>query len=730
VIIGQPINRTDGVLKVTGAAPYAADFKVPGLVHAVMVTSTIASGTVKIDAEEVEKMLGVLLVLTHANAPKLPKIEEVVLPATRMLSLCQDDKVHYSNQPIAVVVATTLERATEAANKLSITYTEEEAVLEFDSADGYTPPPQLDVPPDTKRGDFEEGFEESDVQIDEVYTTPIENHNPIETLATLAQWDGQKLVLHDTTQGVHDAKKAIAKALGIEASDVRELSPYLGGGFGCKGSTWSHVILCATVAKMLDKPVRLVVTRPQMFGPVGYRPNTEQHVKLGATKDGVLTAMSHTSYSTTSMLEDWTETCCEISRILYDVPNQVTAHRLVKLNIGNPTFMRAPGAITGSFALESAMDELSYALKMCPVELRLKNYAEKDPDSGNPWSSKFLNECYSIGASKFGWDKRQPKPRTLREGRKLIGMGMATATYPGNRGDASAKVIIRTDGTAVVGSGTHDLGTGTYTVMTQVAAQALGFTVDNVTFLLGDSALPKSPDASGSKSAASISPAVYSACAKARQKLIALAVKDKKSPVYGKSEVVIENGWIISKESPVRRDSVKAVMGRSGTPIEASANANTGDERDEYSFHSFGAVFVEAHVDADLGTICIPRVVAVYDVGRILNQKTAHSQMMGGITWGIGAALEEETIFDTNCGHFVNANLADYHVPVNLDIGDLDITFLNKPDPHISSMGVRGVGEIGITGIVAAIANAVYNATGVRVRDLPITMDKIILPKE
>jgi xanthine dehydrogenase YagR molybdenum-binding subunit len=417
--------------------------------------------------------------------------------------------------------------------------------------------------------------------------------------------------------------------------------------------------------------------------------------------------------------------------MLYAVPNQATTHKLVKLDVGTPTFMRAPGETSGSFALESAMDEMAYELNMDPLAFRLKNYPEMEPQEKRPWSEKSLRECYQIGADKFGWSRRNPKPRSMRDGNTLIGFGMATATYPANRSEASAIARILPDGTAMAASGTQDLGTGTYTVMTQVAADALGFPVDKVDFALGDSSLPHAPVSGGSQSVASVSPAVREAASQARAKLIAMAIADPGSPLSGGSidDVTVNNGWVISRADPSKRDPAAAVIARNGgKPIEAMATAKPGDEKQQFAFHSFGAVFTEVHIDADLGTIRVPRIVGVYDVGSLLNEKTAHSQLMGGLVWGIGSALTEKSELDTRYGRYTNANLAEYHVPVNADIGLLDITLLGKPDPHINSLGARGIGEIGITGVAGSIANAVYHATGVRVRDLPITLDKV-MPK-
>ncbi|MBB5404883.1 xanthine dehydrogenase family protein molybdopterin-binding subunit [Paraburkholderia youngii] len=733
-LIGQPLDRVDGLLKVTGDARYAAEFPGARLAHGVLVTSTIPAGTISsIDASRAEAGPGVLLVMTYQNAPRLPNGGKSAFspPAGRYLSLLQDNQVHYSNEPVAVVVADTLEHATDAARQLRIVYQPGTAALDFEQAKAHAHAP--DKPQgrqtDTQRGSFEDGMQSGDVHIEATYTTPIEHHNPMEPHATMAHWDGPQLTVYDSTQGVSGTAQVLAKTFAIPVSDVRVISPLIGGGFGCKGSSWSHVSLCAMAARQTGRPVRLVLERPQMFGPVGARPRTEQHFVIAARHDGTLTAMRHDSISNTSMIEDWTETCCMVTRMLYAVPNQVTTHRLVQLNVGTPTFMRAPGETTGSFALESAMDELAVALEMDPLALRLKNYADSDPQEHKPWSGKSLRECYQIGAEKFGWSRRSHAPRSMRNGNTLIGMGMATATYPANRSEASALAQILPDGTAVVASGTQDIGTGTYTVMTQVAADALGFTPEQIHFALGDSSLPRAPVSGGSQSAASVSPAVRDAASQARSQLIALALADAASPVHGLplDDVTVASGWVVSRSQPDKRDPAAAIIARAGgKPIEATATVKPGDEKQKYSFHSFGAVFVEVHVDAELGTIRVPRVVAVYDVGRVLNQKTARSQMMGGIVWGIGAAMQEESTLDERFGRFTNANLAEYHVPVNADIGTIDIAFIDRPDPYINSLGVRGIGEIGITAVVAAIANAVYNATGVRVRDLPITLDKVV----
>ncbi len=735
-LIGQPIDRIDGMLKVTGAASYASDFPEARLAHAVLVTSTVASGTLaSIDARRAQAMPGVLLVMTWQNAMRLPNGGRAPLapPAGRHLTLLQDNVVRYSNEPVAVVVADTLEHAIDAAQHVNVTYATTPATLDFARAkmQAHTPPGQPGRPIDSQRGNVEAGLREGAVRLDAVYTTPVQFHNPMEPHATMARWDGPELTLYDSTQGVSGARTAVAAVFGIPADNVRVIAPFIGGGFGCKGSSWSHVSLCAMAAKQTGRPVRLALARPQMFGPVGSRPRTEQRFSLAAQRDGTLTAIRHDTLSHTSTFEDWTEMSGLVTRMMYATPNLATSHRVVPLNVGTPTFTRAPGETTGSFALESALDELAWQLKMDPIALRLKNYAEVEPQDNKPWSSKALRECYAAGAERFGWSRRVNTPRAMRTGNTLIGLGMAGATYPANRSEAAALARILPDGTAMVASGTQDIGTGTYTVMTQVAADALGFPPERIHFALGDSSLPRAPVSGGSQSAASVSPAVQAAASAARDKLIALAVADPASPVHGAAatDVTVADGWVVLRADTSRRDPAAAIIARAGgQPIEAQATAKPGAEKQQYAFHSFGAVFVEVHVDADLGTLRVARIVGAYDVGQVLNAKTARSQLMGGMVWGVSTALHEQGLLDTRSGRFANANFAEYHVPVNADIGDLDVLFVGQPDLRFNALGVRGIGEIGITGVPAAIANAVYHATGVRVRDLPITLDKVMTP--
>ena len=734
--VGAPMDRVDGRLKVTGSARYAAEFPMSNIAHAVIVTSTVPVGRVSaIDTRAAEAVPGVIRVITHLNAPRLP-MKKVGMFVTNALSLMQDDRVRYNGQPVALVIADTLERATDAASLVKIRYSGTRTPtldMQANKGTGYAPPPGFGGQPDSKRGNVQAGFAQADVKVDAQYTTPIENHNPMEPHATIAAWEGGRLTVWDASQYVIGERDSLAGVFGLTPESVRVVSHFVGGGFGCKGLMWSQVPLAAMAAREVSRPVKLVLTRRQMYGPVGARPQTEQHVVLGAKRDGTLTAVRHDSVSHTSRFEDYTESCANVTRILYATPNQVTTHRVVKLDLGAPTFQRAPGEAPGTFALESAMDELALTLGMDPLELRLKNYAERDPESGRPWSSKSLRECYRVGAEKFGWSRRSRTAGAMREGDVLVGHGMASATYPTYRMPASASVRLTADASgavrALVQTAAHDLGTGAYTVMTQVAADALGLAPEQVRFELGDSRMPPSPVAGGSMTTASTGSAVHAACIAGRDRLIALAIADTASPLRGALAAAVgaADGRLFLTGEPTKGESYAALLRRQPNGmVDVRVDSTPGAEQTAYAMHAFGAVFAEVRVDRELGEIRIPRIVAAYGAGKILNAKTARSQLEGGIVWGVGMALHEETLVDGRTGRYMNADLAEYHVPVHADIGTIDVTLLDEVDPHVNPIGVKGVGEIGITGVAAAIANAVYNATGVRVRELPITLDKVM----
>jgi xanthine dehydrogenase YagR molybdenum-binding subunit len=629
-------------------------------------------------------------------------------------------------------VGSTLESAQEGAAAISASYLSAavQSQLSSTAPDAYAPKragPGGQV--DTTRGDIDAGLKSAAVTIDQTYTTPVQNHNPMEPHALTVVWQGDDHVtLYDTSQGIFGARKKMATLFGIPLANVRVISHFVGGGFGCKGSAWSHVGLAALAARVVKRPVKLVLTRQQMFSLVGHRPPTIQHLVLAADHGGKLLAVRHEVWSETSRFDEFIEPSAVQTRMLYSCPNVVTSHRLVRLDVPTPTFMRAPGESTGTFALESAMDELAVALKMDPLELRLRNYAERDEGEDKPWSSKSLRECYRQAATRFGWAKRRPETRSMRDGHSLVGYGMATATYPARQSGSSAIAKLRRDGSVVVQAGTQDIGTGTYTIMAQIAADALGMPVERVTFELGDTAFPETPGSGGSQTASSTGSAVKLAALALRDRLIESAVADPKSALYGlQSQSVNAAGGELLSADASKKDALSAIIERSGQPeISAQVSTKEKEERKQFSLHSFGAQFVEVRVDEDSGEIRVARAVGAFAAGKILNPKTARSQFLGGMVWGIGFALQEHTVRDARSGRVVTRDLADYHVPVHADIPELEVISIDESDPHVNEIGAKGIGEIGITGMSAAIANAVFHATGKRVRDLPITLDQLI----
>ncbi len=731
----QPPHRYDGPLKVTGTAKYAAEFREPfprkDLVYAFIVQSTIPAGTIKsIDTRAAERASGVLHILTPFNAPKLP-IGPPKPPGKRSLSVLQDNEIHYNGQPIAVVIARTHVEAMAAARLLKITYDEQPAKLNFfDRLNEARQPNQPGKEPAQQSSGHPEAAANAAVTMEHTYITPIQVHNPMEPHATIAWWEGEKLSVYDATQYISGVRMTLANIFSLPLENVHTMDPYVGGGFGCKGSTWSHVPLCAMAAKIVQKPVQLALERPQMFGPVGHRPCTVNDIKLAADSSGKLLLIQQNVRETSSVMEDFVEHSESPARKLYSSAGIVTSVGMVEMNIGVGTFMRAPGESSGTAVLEIAMDELAEKLNIDPVQLRIINYAERDPTEDKPWSSKHLRDCYTQAAERFGWSKRNPKPAQMREGNNLIGYGMATATYPANRSAAQAICRFLPNGRVFVGSGTQDLGTGTYTIMQQTAAQELGLDPTLIEVKLGDSALPKAPVSGGSQSAASVCPAVQDACKQAKLAAGALAVGDAQSPVHGAlaADVDVHGGRVFLKKDPSKSEAITALIARNANkPIEAHGSAEPGEDKSAMTEQSFGAVFAEVAVDRDTHMPHVRRIVATYDIGTLMNHQTGINQLQGGIVWGVGFALHEEAMLDPITGRTVNENLADYHVPVNRDIGTIDVTVLNIPDTKFNPLGARGIGEIGITGAMAAVANAVYNATGKRIRDYPITPDKIML---
>jgi xanthine dehydrogenase YagR molybdenum-binding subunit len=740
--VGTAIDRVDGRLKVTGAAKYATDFTAKDTAHAVLVSSTIAKGKIKkIDTDAALKAPGVLAVITHQNVSKkvakLKTIREDFLkggkPGEDRLPLA-DDVIYYAGQYVAVVVADSVEHAHYAADLVKVTYAEEKPLIERDEARGTATKPEKSFGEELQyhRGDADKALADpAAVKVEQTYTTPIETNNPMELSGTLAVWDDDHLTVYDATQWVKGTQATLAEVFNLPRANVHVICPYVGGGFGCKGFLWPHTILAAVAAKVVGRPVKLPVTRAQMFVGTGHRPSTEQKLALAATKDGKLTAIRHITTQETSPVAEYIEACgANTSRLMYACPNVLAPHLLLHVNIATPTPMRAPGENPGTFALESALDELAYALKMDPVELRLRNYTAVNPSNDKPWSSNHLKDCYRIGAEMFGWKDRKPEPRSMRDGKLLVGWGMATATYPGHRFPASAMAHINADGRGGAVCATQDLGTGAYTVFAQTTADALGLPVEKVTFELGDSALPTGPVSGGSNSTASVSQAVVEAGAAALAKLIALALDHEKSPLHGlrAKEVSASDGRLFATDDPKRGETYTEVLRRAGKDsVEAeSATKLSEEQQKKFAFQSFGVQFCEVKVDEPLGRVRVTRWAGAFDPGRVMNPKTCRSQVLGGVVLGIGMALTEHTVYDPRTGRPVTDNLADYAVAVNADVPEIKVHFIDKPDPEINALGCRGIGEIAITGVAPGIANAIYHATGKRIRDLPITPDKLL----
>jgi xanthine dehydrogenase YagR molybdenum-binding subunit len=743
-VVGQPIDRRDGRLKVTGRARYAAEFDIDNLAYAVLVQSTITSGEITgFDLSEAQALPGVLTIMTPDNAPRLPQAASGQSETTGPLvakPLLQDRLVYYNGQHIALAVADALERAQQAAALVRVQYREAEAQIRMQDALGSAYPPKRfrngARPPDSRRGDPDAALAAAPVKIDATYTTPVEHHNPMEPHAAIALWEGdgdnKRLTVYSATQGISNTRDALAKLFGLKPEQVRAICPFVGGGFGCKGNTWPHVALAAMAAAVVGRPVKLALERKQMFTSNGYRPQTIQRLRLGADSEGRLLALTHDGLTSMShpALGEFSEPVGLQSEMLYASSNNAVTHRLVPLNMPLPTYMRAPGEASGSFALESAMDELAAALKMDPLELRLRNYAETDPHEDKPFSSKALRQCYADAAEVFGWAHRPIEPGSLREGSALIGWGMATATYPTNRSEAGARIVFDSDGTVAVQSGTQDLGTGTYTVMAQLAADALKMPLHRVRFELGDSDFPKAPVSGGSQSAASVGSAILAAAENTKQRLFEMALAAQRSPLAGASadDLELVDGVVRLRSAPRRQIAVPALLARSRLErLVVEGDAKPADEKKRYSMHSFGAQFAEVRVDPELAQIRVTRFVGAYAAGRILNMKTARSQALGGITMGIGMALMEATHIDPNTGRVVNSNVSEYVMPVNADIPDITTIFVEEQDRMINPAGIKGLGELPIVGAAAAVANAVWHATGIRVRDLPITPEKILV---
>lgn len=707
--VGKPVGRLDGPLKVTGQAEYAADKDPHDVAYGVIVPSSVARGTIeRIDAHEAAEQPGVVAVLTHLNAPHLAYREHRGSPdpdCGERLHVLQSAAIHFFGQPVAVVVAETREEAEYAATGVYVQYARLPLDLELSFEHSVTPGSCRgacsDFASDTSRGDADAALGSAAARLDRLYGIARQNHHPIEPHAAIAAWDGGQLILRTKSQFVMNERDEIAAVFGIPVEDVRVISPFVGGAFGSALRTWPHVVIAALCAQELRRPVSVQLDRRQMATLTGSRPESRQRVALGAAHDGRLAAIVHEVVHETSRYEEYVEDVLDASTYLYSCPNVRTRYRIAPRDVSTPTWMRAPGEASGIFALECAMDELAAQLGIDPVELRLRNEPERDESEDLPFSSRATRECYRAAAEHFGWARRTPEPRSMRDGDMLIGWGMAASTYPAYFSDeAQASIRLHLDGTLEVAAASSDMGPGTYTSLAQIAADAMGVSVEHVRVQLGDSTLPHAPSHGGSQTMASVGAAVSAACEAAHREVRKLGAG--------------EPGFVAALKSS-NRESIE-VCGR--------AAPSPGSE--QFSKHAFGAVFAEVTVDAVSCELRLRRLVGAYAAGRIVNPRLARSQCIGGMVGGIGMALMEETVLDDRDGRIVTGTLAEYLVPVNLDVRALEVLFIDEHDPHVNTLGVKGIAEIALVGVAPAIANAVYHATGRRIRSLPITLDRLL----
>ena len=737
--IGTATSRVDGRAKVTGAAKYAGEFNTIGLAHASVVTSTITKGRIaRIDASEALSVDGVLDVLTHQNRPRMASSDSAykddLAPDGSPFRPLYDDRIWFSGQPVALVVAEEPEIARFAASLVRVQYEKEAHVTDVhrrrdsafalqisaNSAENPMAPPK-------PRGMAEQALAAAEMRHRAEYYVPVEHHNPMELYASTVIYEADgKLTVYDKTQGVQNVQRYLCSVLEMAPDELRVVSPFVGGAFGSGLRPQYNAVLAALAARALKRPVRLVLTRQQMYG-LGYRPAMIQQIELGANTRGTLDSIAHEAITTTSQFEEFYRQETGWSGLLYKCANAKYVHKLARLDLATPCDMRAPAAAPGVYALECAMDELAVALKLDPLELRLRCYSDRDQHSDRPYSSKSLRDCYRQGAKAFGWEKRKPEPRSMRDSTELVGWGMATGAWEALQVPIAVRIVLTANDHAEVSCATSDIGTGTYTIMAQVTADMLGLPLDNVTIKLGDSTLPQSPVEGGSWIAASVSNGIATTAGAVREVLLRLAKQMPNSPLVDATpeQVALADGKLVSKRDASRAVSIAEAMRHSGVGRIDEEKTTTFADDGSRAHNTHSAIFAEVKVDEQLGVIRVTRVVSAIAAGRILNTKTARSQIIGGVVWGIGMALHEETLLDHKFGRIMNANIAEYHVPVNADVHDIEVIFVDERDDIVNPLGIKGLGEIGIVGVAAAIANAIYHATGKRVRDLPITLDKL-----
>jgi xanthine dehydrogenase YagR molybdenum-binding subunit len=734
-IIGAELPRIDGPLKTTGTALYASDYHFPNLTYAVPVCATIASGKItRIDSSQAEKMPGVLLVQHHGKAIPLYRNASGGRNSESRPPF-EDDTVYYWGQYVAVVVAETFQQAQAAAAVIHVEYAPSKFNISVALDDAIPPEGQPGGPRVfSNRGDAEKAFLSAPVQVDETYSTPVETHNPMEMHATVAVWDGKKYTLYESTQGVMNHRNVIAQVLGVPKENVEIISRYIGSGFGGKLFPWPHSAIAASAARTLNRPVKLTLTRNMMFSNSGHRPRTRQRMRLGATEDGKLVSLQHDYRNHTSLIDDFRENCGEATPFLYSTPNLKVTSALIRRNVGTPTPMRGPGAVPGLFAVESAMDELAIKLKRDPVELRLSLDTLIDEEKNKPFSSRHFKECLQIGAERFGWSRRTPEVGSMRKGDLVLGWGVAAASWGAGRGISEASVNLRCDGTVRVSSGTQDIGTGTYTVFAQVVSDKTGVPVEKIEVVLGSSELPPGPTSGGSTATATVLPSIVDAVEAAKKILYTAAVTTKGSPLFGRDAGSLEMtaGLVHPKGEPQSRGVPFEEILKKANLASANGDGKSGGlgadpKSHAYSTHTFGAQFVEVEWDPRIARLRVSRVVTVIDGGRIINKRTATNQIVGAVVMGIGMGLLEETMYDSRNGRPVNNNYADYMVCTHADTPHIDVHFLDIPDLVLGEYGARGIGEIGLAGVAPAITSAVYHATGVRVRNLPVRIEDLLV---
>ncbi|TDB93231.1 xanthine dehydrogenase family protein molybdopterin-binding subunit [Actinomadura sp. 7K534] len=740
-VIGREAVRVDGREKVTGSARYSGEIALPGLAYAEIVGALVARGRItSIDTRAAENAGGVAAVLTHRDLPavnRVPLVPSLMggpAPGETFFPM-QDDEVHYAGQPVAIVVADSLEQARYAASLVEVSYAGAPSVTTIGQGrgDAYEPEKIFGgfMPARSRRGDARDGLASADLGVDATFRFAPNHHNALEPMTTTAVWEDDRLTLYDSCQGIKAVQLTVAALLGTSPSRIRVLTRYVGGAFGSKAMVWPHVTLAALAARHVRRPVRLTVSRAQMFTSCGHREEQEQRVRLGARRDGALTAIRHDKISVTSPFDDWAEPAFGVASQLYAAPAFEGVHRLVRGNTMTPTFTRGPGEAAGVFSLECAMDELAARLGIDPVELRMRNLGDVDPNTGHPWSSSGFAECLRRGAERFGWDARDPRPGREREGDRLIGTGMAAAAYPVAffMRTQRARARLYADGTAVVGTAAQEFGTGMTTVLTQVAADALGLGLDDVRLDYGDTDLPTAGSPVGSNGAMMVSAAVHHAAAAVRDRLVALAAGDPASPLHGADPawITVDGGRMALADDPGAGESYGELMERHLMgDTEALGTWDPPPLDTPHGLLTFGAQFARVAVDADLGTVRVQHMVGAFAPGRVLNPRTARSQLMGGMLWGMSQALLEGTHMDAGLGRWANASLGDYLVPVNADAPEVDVELIEVDDEVTGPLGVKGVGEIGQVGSGAAIANAVHHATGHRVHELPITVEDLL----